>query len=264
VFQISQVILGTVDVIFNSTVITGHGTDFTLASAGDSFKINDESTSYQIGVIDSTTQITLSAAYVGVTANYQSYQICTDFTTVHEYPEINLGDLDWPDWYTKALRAIDGDIDRYGTSFDASPVTGQLMLRTDQGKLYFYNPYHGGAYWQSYSPETIYWSERGTATVGTSYGGALVAETRYIDTIYIGVGVAPSGSGITVDINVNNTSIFTAVTDQPVIAAASTFDTATPNATTAVGYGDLITWDIDGVGNSSPGGSNIYCTIVLV
>ena len=262
--KISQYSTGSVDVFTAMATVGGHSTLWSEnISVGDAFKIDDESTVYQVASVDSNTQITLSANFAGTTATYQSYQITTDFTPIHEYAEIHMGDLDWPDWYTDALRDIDADVDRYGTSFPSSPVTSERLYRTDENIVYVYTPYHGGGYWQPVSTVDLFFCKTGAAVAATNCDGSLVLETHYIQKVYIASGQAPTTSGITVDVNINQASIFSAAADLPCIAAGGTIDSATPTGTTKVHYGDILTYDIDGVGSGSPGGSNLYVTIRL-
>jgi len=99
---------GTVDVTSGSNVVTGHGTSWLKnISTGDSFMVNGINVHYQVASVDSDTQITLTANWVGATATYQNYNIVRDFTQNYGFPEIGFGDRQWPFRLSQALRAID-------------------------------------------------------------------------------------------------------------------------------------------------------------
>lgn len=68
------------------------------------------------------------------------------------------------------------------------------------------------------------------------------------------VGTAPTGSSVVCDVNKNGTTVFTTQANRPSIAAGttSTTMTAVPDVT-VVAAGDLLSVDIDAVGNSTAG-----------
>ena len=75
-----------------------------------------------------------------------------------------------------------------------------------------------------------------------------------------GVGKAPTGADIILDVNLNGTTMYSTQANRPKVTAGSTYGAfATPN-TTAIAAGDLITIDVDQVGSTLPGG---VVTIVL-
>ena len=104
----SQYQIGTVSVTNGSPTVTGVDTEFsTYASIGDLFKISDVSAHYTIGVVNSDTELTLTANWAGSNLSDKTYQIVRDFTPNYNIPEIWIGDKDWPYHLTQGLRIID-------------------------------------------------------------------------------------------------------------------------------------------------------------
>ena len=100
--------IGKATVINNSQIVTGVNTVWlTNVSVGNLFKISGNNNIYQIGSVDSNTQITLTTVYAGVSLTESAYQIVVDFTPNFSIPEIWIGDKDWPYHLTQALRKID-------------------------------------------------------------------------------------------------------------------------------------------------------------
>jgi len=66
---------GTVSVTQDSTTVTGSETSWTSSMVGRYIKIADDDEYYEISSVDSSTQITLTSAYIGSTASGQSYTI---------------------------------------------------------------------------------------------------------------------------------------------------------------------------------------------
>lgn len=87
-------------------------------------------------------------------------------------------------------------------------------------------------------------------------GATIVKVITYVDT-------APTGASLIVDINKNGTTIFTTQSGRPEIAiSGNTADSATPDIT-ALAQDDRISVDIDQVGSTIPGGSDLLVTIVF-
>jgi len=104
----SQYTTGHVAATNGSAVITGTSTLWLAnVSTGDTFKIEDIDAVYDIGSVDSDTQITLTANWAGATTSGESYQITRDFTSNENLLEIWKGDKDWPYHLTQSLRKID-------------------------------------------------------------------------------------------------------------------------------------------------------------
>lgn len=101
--------IGTVRVTNASNVVTGTNTKFlTNVSVGNTFKISGENVIYQVAVVNSDTQLTLSSNYAGVTASGLQYQITVDFTPNYKLAEVNAGDLDWAYHFTEStIRRLD-------------------------------------------------------------------------------------------------------------------------------------------------------------
>ena len=75
-----------------------------------------------------------------------------------------------------------------------------------------------------------------------------------ITSVRSSVGVAPTGSSVIVDINVNGTTVFTNQANRPTIAAsASTSGKVTAIDVATIGIGDYLTVDVDQVGSATPG-----------
>lgn len=91
----------------------------------------------------------------------------------------------------------------------------------------------------------------------------IVPYAMSISKVRVAAGTAPTGTGssIIVDVHKNGTTIFTTQSNRPAIAAGSTAGTSgTPNVI-SVAEGDILTVDIDQVGNTTPG-SNLSIAII--
>lgn len=106
----------------------------------------------------------------------------------------------------------------------------------------------------------------GTLTTGTGilrWYNDLGSKT--IDTVRASVGVAPTGSSIIVDVNVNGTSIYGGGTARPTIGTSSFTNTGGSKTSTpyTLGSASYITVDIDQIG-STVAGSDLTVTIILI
>lgn len=106
------------------------------------------------------------------------------------------------------------------------------------------------------SSKIIPYSNTGTLGVATGtyrlYNDSGIAWT--INSVRASVGTAPTGAAIIVDINVNETTIFTTQTNRPTIAAAgNTSGKVTSMEVTTIADGSYVTVDIDQVGSTSAG-----------
>ena len=70
---------------------------------------------------------------------------------------------------------------------------------------------------------------------------------------YLGVGTAPTGAAILLDVHKGATTIFTNQDDRPTIAISATVDTLAVPAVTAVDAGDLLTVEVDQIGSTIAG-----------
>jgi hypothetical protein len=128
----SQVI-SQVDVTNASQTVTGLDTTWVTdgVEAGHEFYVSGEGVRYEVGSVDSETQITLTANYAGSTASDVTAVIQTDFTT-RGIPELSEGSLETAPIFTRAMRRIDeifdgeieaGDIVGLGTAATADATT---------------------------------------------------------------------------------------------------------------------------------------------
>jgi len=103
----SQYKTGTATVTNGSPTVTGTGTLWLAnVTAGDSFTIASTGVVYDVGSVDSDTQITLSVNYAGVTATGAVYAIGTGFTVPDSFPEMSQGDIETATIFTRAMRKI--------------------------------------------------------------------------------------------------------------------------------------------------------------
>lgn len=95
----------------------------------------------------------------------------------------------------------------------------------------------------------------GVLAVGTGvariYNDTGVALT--ISSVRASVGTAPTGSGVTVDVNKNGVTIFTTQTNRPQIAASGITALAAAINVTSWAVGEYLTVDIDAVGSTVAG-----------
>jgi hypothetical protein len=78
---------------------------------GALFKVRNIPGLYDIGAVDYQAQtLSLTAPYLGPSADPVQYLIVVDFTDNISLPEVHAGDIDAPDIITRALRAIDAAV----------------------------------------------------------------------------------------------------------------------------------------------------------
>jgi len=105
----SQYKTGTATVTNNSPTVTGTNTLWLAnVTAGDSFTVAGDGVMYDVGSVDSDTQITLSAPYAGTTASGVVYAIGTGFTVPDSFPEMSQGDIETATIFTRGMRKIQG------------------------------------------------------------------------------------------------------------------------------------------------------------
>ena len=96
---------GNCEVTQGSAVVTGTGTAWTLnVSPGDSFVMAGSGLVYDIGSVDSDTQLTLTVPYAGFD-RAGAYAIQRDFTA-DGIPEMAQGDIETATIFTRAMRKI--------------------------------------------------------------------------------------------------------------------------------------------------------------
>ena len=134
---------GSVDVTYSSQTVIGHGTTWLpYVEEGDWFKLLHSDKHYQIGSVDSNTQLTLTTPYGESTLTYQSYVIVRDFTPNYGLPLIEQGDRDWTYLLQRSLKTLDEGkfykIKDVGldNEKDSVPYLGQVFLATNTSRLY--------------------------------------------------------------------------------------------------------------------------------
>jgi hypothetical protein len=99
---------GTVTATNGSQVITGDIQFFgENVEAGDLFLVVGDNTSYEVGSVDSDTQLTLTANYAGDTASGVQYVIHRDFTPIKGLPYPQKGDIETAVIIKRALMMIE-------------------------------------------------------------------------------------------------------------------------------------------------------------
>lgn len=103
----SQYKTGTAAVTNGSAIVTGTGTAWLANVApGDGFTIAGTGVTYDVGSVDSDTQITLSAPYAGTTGSGLTYTVFRDFEENTGAPEMTQGDIETATVFTRAIRKI--------------------------------------------------------------------------------------------------------------------------------------------------------------
>lgn len=74
-----------------------------------------------------------------------------------------------------------------------------------------------------------------------------------VESVRASVGTAPTGSGVTVDVNKNGTTIYTTQSARPQIAAGASTATGNSPAVTTLTAGDYLTVDVDAIGSTVAG-----------
>lgn len=149
----SQYKTGTVSVTKDSQVVTGSGTSWlSNVQAGDGFTISGSGITYTVASVDSDTQITLSANYAGADQSGAAYAVFRDFTTNHNIPEMQQGDIETATIFTRAMRTIDsailkldnlalqGTVGVYGSTSNgiAATTSGDYFFVVDASNLVLY------------------------------------------------------------------------------------------------------------------------------
>lgn len=107
----AQYRIGTVDVTSGSPVVQGFNTLW-LANVGqgDVFVVRDGGVSYEVGSVDSNTQLTLTAPWAGPSLLNTTYGITRDFSPTRNYPLITRQDIETASIMRRALLKIDDDV----------------------------------------------------------------------------------------------------------------------------------------------------------
>ena len=128
----SQYKTGTASVTNGSPTVTGTNTLWLAnVTAGDSFTVAGDGVMYDVGSVDSDTQITLSAPYAGTTASGAVYAIGTGFTVPDSFPEMSQGDIETATIFTRAMRGIQSRF-----SGVVSDISGKAAIAVTDGLSY--------------------------------------------------------------------------------------------------------------------------------
>lgn len=154
---------GTAEVVQGSAVVTGTGTAWTLnASPGDSFVMAGSGLVYDIGSVDSDTQITLTAPYAGGD-RAGAYAIQRDFTA-DGIPEMASGDIETATIFTRAMRKIQSRLNLItGVAANGAPMYADTTagIAGTSDTEFFWVPDAGGL--------TLYQNDNGTAVEQGDY-----------------------------------------------------------------------------------------------
>lgn len=101
----------------------------------------------------------------------------------------------------------------------------------------------------------------GLATVGTKQAQALIPGSFTISKVIAYADTAPTGASIKIDIKINGSSLWDD-TDRLIIFAGAHSGSNSDLDHTALAEGNRITIDVDQVGSTTPGGSDLLVTII--
>jgi hypothetical protein len=111
--------------------------------------------------------------------------------------------------------------------------------------------------------QCVTFTKTGTLATGTGTARFYFNATRTLTAVRIGVGTAPTGANLIVDVNKGGTTIFTTQSNRPEIAASGFTDESGTVEVTSMAAGDYLTVDIDQIGSTIAGADlvvNIYYT----
>jgi len=137
---------GTVSIDHNSTTVIGKNTTWVTDGSwnGCIFKVRGEQNIYWISSVSSTTELTLTYAYLNEDAEDiwgEEYTIVQDYTTNYGWPYITVGDVDWPRILRRALQEIDRRfLERYIGSMTFETIPSGTMVTTSGASHYQVNP----------------------------------------------------------------------------------------------------------------------------
>jgi len=196
---------GSVTVTNGSQTVTGLGTLWSSeVSSGDIFTVVGENAWYEVGSVDSDTQITLSASYAGTSASGAAYAITRDFTTNYGWPYPQKGDIETASLIKRAFEDIDAKLVLTNTDGDVT-VAGDITLSagTANGVAYL----NGSKVLTSGSALTFDGTTFGT-TGALRVDGNTTLGNASTDTVtvngYMGVGGAANSA---IGVNVNSTTL---------------------------------------------------------
>jgi hypothetical protein len=111
--------------------------------------------------------------------------------------------------------------------------------------------------------QCITFTKTGTLATGTGVARYYFNDSRTLTKVRIGVGTAPTGTNLIVDVNKNGTTIFTTQSNRPEIAASGFTDESGTVEVTSMAANDYLSVDIDQIGSTIAGADlvvNIYYT----
>ena len=100
----------------------------------------------------------------------------------------------------------------------------------------------------------------GNAYVATKIQSIVLPKDVTFSKIWAYADTAPTGADMNIDVNLNGVSI---ITGTLAIAASANAANTTTLATTAGSEGDRLSWDVDQIGSTVAGGSNLMVTIEI-
>ena len=154
---------GTAEVTQGSAVVTGTGTAWTLnVSPGDSFVMAGSGLVYDIGSVDSDTQLTLTVPYTGGD-RAGAYAVQRDFTA-DGIPEMASGDIETATIFTRAMRKIQSRFNLLtGVAANGAPTFADTTagIAGTSDTEFFWVPDAGGL--------TLYQNDNGTAVAQGDY-----------------------------------------------------------------------------------------------
>jgi hypothetical protein len=80
-----------------------------------------------------------------------------------------------------------------------------------------------------------------------------VEEDCHVELVRVSAGLPPTGSALTVDVNLNGVTMFTTQANRPKLNPGQNTSTATPDVT-LIPAGSYLTLDVDAVGSTYSGG----------
>lgn len=110
---------------------------------------------------------------------------------------------------------------------------------------------------QEYS---FFWSLTllGTAFVGTTQAGFVFPSGMEFVEIRAYADTAPTGAGIILNVKLNGVAVVTSANRPTIAAGTSAASVVTNFSTSNVAAGDRLTIDVDQVGSTNAGGSDLY------
>lgn len=108
--------------------------------------------------------------------------------------------------------------------------------------------------------QSVTYTVLGALTVANGSVRLYFSHVATITNVIAGVGTAPTGSSVIVDVRKNNTSVFTTTANRPTIAVSTFVDTTSVPDVTAIAAGDYLTIDVVQIG-SGVAGADLVVTV---